>query len=467
MKKSSAKKKKKKTRRGKKREVKEKKDKGEKKKEEDFQFSDPWAKLPSAWGGKASPVEEFEHVLKDHGNWIDLKQVLDNAGEMGGELAEHMGRELEEFQQLTGQEIPTATLLSQATLDRLVAVALQPTIHSESFADGATTVSTTKTYKEDGSGVSVTTVVHTEMDTTKEQSTPILLKPAAPISAATNGLRLSLASSGLDKLDISPTLRCRLVALNLDHNQFTDESISTFSSVLLQQLVRSADLALASMPLYLREITLQNNPLTIIPNFGEACHTLLALNLSQSHICIADSNSEENLRLLTRLRSLTLCSCGISQLGRREPGRNEQDAAILRCSLGSVTATLEHLDLSNNELENFEEVQSLICLKRLVKLTIAGNPVRKLDDYSTSIRQVCLKLSTLKEFNGAPYQADMVAAQFTDMVSTADSGVDIRGGGDDNSSCSCLEGNPCSVSYNCQNWARRYDIAKANGWKGF
>ena len=203
MKKSSAKKKKKKTRRGKKREVKEKKDKGEK--EEEFQFSDPWAKLPSAWGGKASPVEEFEHVLKDHGNWIDLKQVLDNAGEIG-ELAEHLGRELEEFQQLTGQEIPTATLLSQATLDRLVAVALQPTIHSESLADGATTVSTTKTYKEDGSGVSVTTVVHTETDTTKEQSTPILLIPTAPISAETKGLRLSLASSGLDKLDISPTL---------------------------------------------------------------------------------------------------------------------------------------------------------------------------------------------------------------------------------------------------------------------
>eukprot|EP00040_Diaphanoeca_grandis_P016662 m.86257 g.86257 ORF g.86257 m.86257 type:complete len:310 (-) comp25949_c0_seq1:16-945(-) len=48
----------------------------------------------------------------------------------------------------------------------------------------------------------------------------------------------------------------------------------------------------------------------------------------------------------------------------------------------------------------------------------------------------------------------------------------VRAGGDavdgeDAASCSCVEGNPCAVAYNCKNWANRFDVAKANGWKGF
>jgi hypothetical protein len=31
----------------------------------------------------------------------------------------------------------------------------------------------------------------------------------------------------------------------------------------------------------------------------------------------------------------------------------------------------------------------------------------------------------------------------------------------DKASCSCLEGNPCAVQYNCKNWARRYEVAEA------
>ena len=35
--------------------------------------------------------------------------------------------------------------------------------------------------------------------------------------------------------------------------------------------------------------------------------------------------------------------------------------------------------------------------------------------------------------------------------------------------CSCLEGNPCTEAnkYNCKNWAGRFVVAAANGWKGF
>jgi hypothetical protein len=37
----------------------------------------------------------------------------------------------------------------------------------------------------------------------------------------------------------------------------------------------------------------------------------------------------------------------------------------------------------------------------------------------------------------------------------------------DKASCSCVYGNPCAVSYNCEDWNNRFDVAKRNGWKGF
>ena len=32
-------------------------------------------------------------------------------------------------------------------------------------------------------------------------------------------------------------------------------------------------------------------------------------------------------------------------------------------------------------------------------------------------------------------------------------------------SCSCIEGNPCVVSYGCMDWSNRFAIARKNGWK--
>jgi len=34
-------------------------------------------------------------------------------------------------------------------------------------------------------------------------------------------------------------------------------------------------------------------------------------------------------------------------------------------------------------------------------------------------------------------------------------------------SCSCSEGAPCVDEYGCKDWKKRFEIATANGWKGF
>lgn len=39
--------------------------------------------------------------------------------------------------------------------------------------------------------------------------------------------------------------------------------------------------------------------------------------------------------------------------------------------------------------------------------------------------------------------------------------------GTDGASCSCIEGNPCAVPYNCKDWNNRLEVAKKHGWKGF
>ena len=90
------------------------------------------------------------------------------------------------------------------------------------------------------------------------------------------------------------------------------------------------------------------------------------------------------------------------------------------------------------------------------------------DAYVEEVRKLCLKLSALKVFNGAKYTHGMQTSNFMDLQAgqEANSGVGA-GGGDDGASCSCLEGNPCVVAYNCKDWVHRFEVAKANGWKGF
>jgi hypothetical protein len=61
-------------------------------------------------------------------------------------------------------------------------------------------------------------------------------------------------------------------------------------------------------------------------------------------------------------------------------------------------------------------------------------------------------------------------AKTTFQASGGDSHIKTGGDdgamGEDSASCSCIEGNPCQSAYNCKNWNSRFDVAKANGWKG-
>ena len=84
--KAAAKKKKKKGKKGKKGKDGKKKKKGKKGKkgeeeeEEVIDVVDPWRRLPSAWGGRASPPEEYAHLLAQRDVWLDLGCFLREGG---------------------------------------------------------------------------------------------------------------------------------------------------------------------------------------------------------------------------------------------------------------------------------------------------------------------------------------------------------------------------------------------------
>jgi len=88
----------------------------------------------------------------------------------------------------------------------------------------------------------------------------------------------------------------------------------------------------------------------------------------------------------------------------------------------------------------------------------------------------------------AQYRFEIVSKQRAAAGVVADpfgllngSGLDCRGGvlrpaldirndntptGEDRASCSCIEGNPCAMAYNCRDWANRFEVARRNGWRG-
>jgi len=51
------------------------------------------------------------------------------------------------------------------------------------------------------------------------------------------------------------------------------------------------------------------------------------------------------------------------------------------------------------------------------------------------------------------------------MASPQERNAAAKAAGPKMESCSCIEGNPCMVSYNCLDWNNRFDVAAKHGWK--
>jgi hypothetical protein len=121
-------------------------------------------------------------------------------------------------------------------------------------------------------------------------------------------------------------------------------------------------------------------------------------------------------------------------------------------TLTGFSATLTDLDLGGDGLSGTSTHPSAID-----RLALA--------------RRVCTKLPCLRRLDGTAYSVSMSAVRSYGSNGGAGGGggmgMDaLTMGGEDQASCSCVEGNPCVVPYNCKDWgnrvavARRYNAAK-------
>ena len=120
---------------------------------------------------------------------------------------------------------------------------------------------------------------------------------------------------------------------------------------------------------------------------------------------------------------------------------------------------LTTLDLSNNKLQDLSELEQLFrCyLPQISDLDLSGNAFADLEEYTSWATRYASAHSALRVLDGKQQCTEIAAASMGDLQLLHVNDPMVQ----DSASCSCLEGNPCAVKYNCKNWSRRIEIAKA------
>ena len=107
--------------------------------------------------------------------------------------------------------------------------------------------------------------------------------------------------------------------------------------------------------------------------------------------------------------------------------------------------------------------------KQQAERELDGPPIMPCVDRETGVRSF-RNLVPLAQYRLVVQRARAVALLDTPAPVKGLKALDIRiddvATGEDAASCSCLEGNPCAQAYGCKDWARRFEVARRNGWRG-
>ena len=331
-------------------------------------LEDPWKRLRSPYGGRASPADEYD-VLKGHsGRWLTVDRQ------------ETLLILLEDRQELKNGAFGRCR---QRAMQNLIRGA-----ESEKEGDEVLVCETNEFTSE----------------------------------------RISLCSCDILEISLTREEENSVVALNLTDNRMSSASLSRLNGA------------------FLRELVVAGNALS--DGFPDLSYLKFLVKLDLSYNTLStcsDDNAVKTFQSCNRIRELNLQACHIS--GPMFEG------------LVHLSTVLEVLDISSNLISNKDEFIELQGLRRISSLSIQNNPAltssEKTDFLFDWCRKFAMKFGALRSFNGAPYTHSMHALDMKDVVSG-----ETLGAGDDSSSCSCIEGNPCAVSYNCKNWANRFEVAR-------
>ncbi|XP_068675137.1 protein phosphatase 1 regulatory subunit 7-like [Montipora foliosa] len=152
--------------------------------------------------------------------------------------------------------------------------------------------------------------------------------------------------------------------------------------------------ALNALPT-LEELDLSNNKISRIPDMGR-CKKIQELDISRNHI-----SNLAGLRAISTLTVLRAENNDITSLDSIGKLRCLQELYLAGNRISEVKSfpnqfsALEILDLSNNIIENIEEMFVLSGISTLVELSVKGNPFKSEDGYSCH-RQISQRIPSLE-----------------------------------------------------------------------
>lgn len=297
---------------------------------------------------------------------------------------------------------------------------------------------------------------------------------AGAAAAAARPLSVVASECGLEEVGALPpsVAHCTCV-LALDGNRLRD----------LEGLVPEAP---GAPPLpALQELRVGGNRLTAVPGprvLG-GMPSLVALDLSFNEALTLRAGCFTGLRGLWRL---DLSGCGLESLrvassgsgsdsgsdagggGAEEEEGQESSSVDGEGASGNPFAellSLRELDLSDNEIEEVDDLAPLKALPLLEKLNLQDCPVCETRHYKKRVLELLPALQNLDhDGTGAP-RGDRYAAARGAALAYQGSGAEaVFGANLDRSSCSCVEGNPCVDPDPCLDWKNRFTVAMKARW---
>jgi hypothetical protein len=403
---------------------------------------DPWRRHRSPFGGKLSTVEEWEMIT---------------SGKTGRALLVSA----EQVAEAAGSSVPgsSVSLVGGTALDTLVLGAAEAAMReaaAEAVAEAAATAMAAAAAEGaaaeggdgSGGGVEETAAASCRVETSQGSHVTTVVASAqgagaapGPVSAAAGApsfdphaqpLCLSSIESvaitgcelGAFELASTSQLRSNLTSLNLTDNCLVDGS-----------------LVLGSPVCWLRKLALVANQFTAVPSLALA-PKLLSLDLSFNPIKGFGTDAFSVTPLLVDLH---LESCGLTSV---------------QCSGTSPLAALKalkSLDLRSNQLGDLAELEQLFRshLPQLAALDLSVNPCAESEEYRSWALRYANEHGPLRLLDGQLQHKEIATSGVSELQLHVDDPM-VQ----DSASCSCLEGNPCAVKYNCKDWSRRFDIAK-------
>ena len=85
------------------------------------------------------------------------------------------------------------------------------------------------------------------------------------------------------------------------------------------------------------------------------------------------------------------------------------------------------------------------------------------DLISDTVYWACVEENSIEKAAFEKRQSEKIVPIYTGKSDDDDNNGIVK---ERQESCSCIEGNPCMSAYNCKDWANRFDLAKAHGWRG-